>query len=288
MAPLGCPSAPRNWRGTLLFLWHPVHHPPSPPSGRPFPPPTISSRPSSSADVYRPLRLRGRVSRPYRELKGRFRKNGKSLRACQSAVRGFATIRLMMIHCSISSGSCGYQYPHHHHTLPEHTGIKIVSAIVAITPSPSFHRFFFFFFSSFFPFLSFPFEHNDPSRINRPTNLPFSLHFYSPRQIYPPNSRNLHMSAYFPKIRTVKLFFFWNGERRIGFSNFISISFGGSDAFGSGKICPKYFHIFLRATRVCRYHFSGDGRRAAGTSEFFAGEKRVTERGRSMRQDLCD
>lgn len=26
----------------------------------------------------------------------------------------------------------------------------------------------------------------------------------------------------------------------------------------------------------------------AGTSEFFVGEKRVTERGRSMRQDLCD
>jgi len=40
--------------------------------------------------------------RPYHELNGGFRKNGKSLRVCQSDVRGFAPIWLMMIHCSIS------------------------------------------------------------------------------------------------------------------------------------------------------------------------------------------
>lgn len=63
---------------------------------------------------------------------------------------------------------------------------------------------------------------------------------------------------------------------------FEEISFG---EFRLGNIWPKYFHT--RRTRVCRYHFSGNGR-SVGTSEFFVGEERVTERGRSMRQDLCD
>lgn len=63
---------------------------------------------------------------------------------------------------------------------------------------------------------------------------------------------------------------------------FEEISFG---EFRLGNIWPKYFHT--RRTRVSRYHFSGNGR-SVGTSEFFVGEERVTERGRSMRQDLCD
>lgn len=200
------------------------------------------------------------------------------MRACQSAVRGFATIRLMMIHCSISSGSCGYQYPHHH-TLPEHTGIKIVSAI----PDPrdsldlSIGRFFsfFFFFSSSFFLLSFP-PSNDPSRTNQPPSLPPSLppHFYSPRQIYPPNSCNLHMRAYFRNIsseRTVKLF-------SLSLSRILILSArqNSPEIFAHPSV-PRGFGVAIFLGMV-----------VAGTSEFFVGEKRVTERGRSMRQDLCD
>lgn len=54
----------------------------------------------SSAVVYRSSAMQKGPA--YRELNGGFRKNGKSLRACQSDVRGFAPIWLMMIHCSIS------------------------------------------------------------------------------------------------------------------------------------------------------------------------------------------
>lgn len=113
------------------------------------------------------------------------------MRACQSAVRGFAAIRLMMIHCSISSGSCGYRCPHRA-TLPEPcTGIEIVSArslsspIASSRSFPSQPRTLFFLFLFFFSSSSL--VRNDPSRTNQrrapPLPPPSPLHFYSPRSV---------------------------------------------------------------------------------------------------------
>lgn len=147
LAPLGYPSDPKNHRessSSLSFLERAVLTLSSPiqPLSALFSFSLALSAsqfltaprcpPASFWPSYIVLRQRRRV-RPYRELNGGFRKNGKSLRACQSDVRGFAPIWLMMIHCSISPRSRKREFvvpwPAGR---PEHGAMKIVSAIVAV------------------------------------------------------------------------------------------------------------------------------------------------------------
>lgn len=96
LAPLGYPSDPKNHQEPFLL--------PGEILSSPCPRPSLPLLVSLHFLISRCVSLFGNAegSRSYRELNSRFRKNGKSLRACQSDVRGFAPIWLMMIHCSIS------------------------------------------------------------------------------------------------------------------------------------------------------------------------------------------
>lgn len=137
-------------------------------------------------------RLRRRVS-PYRELKGRFRKNGKSLRACQSAVAGFATIRLMMIHCSISSGSCAWQPPSGSSLPGPDSNRDENSKRDCCLRIPWVRNSGIFLGRPRTPFFDRYRSLVDPSRTKARCLAPF-LFSAECRQIYPPNSWNLHMS----------------------------------------------------------------------------------------------
>lgn len=104
LAPLGYPSDPKNHQEPFLLPGASCPHPVFAHS-RPLPPfPIFAFLPLARRSLYIVLQQRKRAQ-SYRELNGGFKKNGKSLRACQSDVRGFAPIWLMMIHCFISRTS---------------------------------------------------------------------------------------------------------------------------------------------------------------------------------------
>lgn len=105
LAPLGYPSNSKNHREPFLL------------PGASCPRPVLACRYFLLVPLpfpHRPFCIALRQCRrvpSYRELNGGFRKNGKSLRACQSDVRGFVPIWLMMIHCSISLESWALGIP---------------------------------------------------------------------------------------------------------------------------------------------------------------------------------
>lgn len=105
LAPLGYPSDPIP---TTEYPFSLLEHPVLILSSSILTPvssfPILVFLPLAHHPLYIVLRQHKRAQ-SYRELNGGFEKNGKSLRSCQSDVRGFATIWLMMIHCSISRTS---------------------------------------------------------------------------------------------------------------------------------------------------------------------------------------
>lgn len=104
LAPLGYPSDPKNHQEPFLLAGASCPHPVFVHSRPRSPFPILAFLPLARSPLYIVLRQRKRAQ-SYRELNSGFEKNGKSLRACQSDVRGFAPIWLMMIHCSISRTS---------------------------------------------------------------------------------------------------------------------------------------------------------------------------------------
>lgn len=105
LAPLGYPSDLKNHREPFLLPGASCPHPVFAHS-RPLLRFPISS-PFFRLLVVRCISFFSNAKGPSRtgNQTARFKKNGKSLRACQSDVRGFAPIWLMMIHCFISRTS---------------------------------------------------------------------------------------------------------------------------------------------------------------------------------------